>query len=694
MEIRNSLFVLWRPYNFGHILICCLGMLGVLGQLAAGRHHDLANAQTHQLGQKISQLSSSSSSSSATTLTSPEKDGAFFTPYLGHGETVRIVNAELGTLEREHVHGGTTTRKRGLTRRESNPDAEENDPLIITTDKGKVRGITIDSPSGKKVDAWFGIPYAQPPVGTLRFRHPRPADKWNGVLNTTSPPNSCVQIVDTVFGDFSGATMWNPNTPLSEDCLYINVVVPRPRPKNCAVMVWIFGGGFYSGTATLDVYDHRTLVAEENLIVVSMQYRVASMGFLFLGTPEAPGNAGLFDQNLALRWVRENIHRFGGDSNRITIFGESAGAVSVSLHLLSAQSRDLFQRAILESGSPTAPWALVTREEATLRALRLAEAVNCPHDRNKLSETVECLRLKDAKELVENEWGTLGICEFPFVPVVDGAFLDETPQRSLASGRFKKTDILTGSNTEEGYYFIIYYLTELLRKEEGITVSREEFLQAVRELNPYVNGAARQAIVFEYTDWTEPENPNSNRDALDKMVGDYHFTCNVNEFAHRYAEEGNTVYMYLYTHRSKGNPWPRWTGVMHGDEINYVFGEPLNPKLSYLEEEKDFSRKIMKYWTNFAKTGNPNSPNLPDWPKHSAHGRHYLELGLNTTYIGRGPRLRQCAFWKKYLPQLVAATSNLQPPSTTTEPCTSNVATYRPELILVLIFSIILTIFK
>lgn len=157
------------------------------------------------------------------------------------------------------------------------------------------------APTGKKVDAWMGIPYAQPPIGAMRFRHPRPAEKWNGVLNTTTPPNSCVQIVDTVFGDFPGATMWNPNTPLSEDCLYINVVVPRPRPKNAPVMLWIFGGGFYSGTATLDVYDHRTLVAEENVIIVSMQYRVASLGFLYLGTPDAPGNAGLFDQNLALR---------------------------------------------------------------------------------------------------------------------------------------------------------------------------------------------------------------------------------------------------------------------------------------------------------------------------------------------------------------------------------------------------------
>lgn len=125
---------------------------------------------------------------------------------------------------------------------------------------------------------------------------------------------------------------------------------------------------------------------------------------------------------------------------------------------------------------------------------------------------------------------------------MDGAFLDETPQKSLQHGRFKKTDILTGSNTEEGYYFIIYYLTELLRKEEDVTVTRDEFLQAVKELNPYVNNPARQAIVFEYTDWIEPDNAHRNRDALDKMVGDYHFTCNVNEFANRYESRPSLLH--------------------------------------------------------------------------------------------------------------------------------------------------------
>ncbi|KFB35326.1 acetylcholinesterase [Anopheles sinensis] len=362
--------------------LCTLALLApsLLVPVVHGRHHELNNGAgslgSHQLsaaggvgGVGLSSSQPADSISGAAVAGAEEDVGriAALSKDAGHGESVRIIDPELGTLEREHVHGGATPRRRGLTRRESNSDANDNDPLVVNTDKGRIRGFTAEAPSGKKVDVWLGIPYAQPPVGPLRFRHPRPAEKWTGVLNTTTPPNSCVQIVDTVFGDFPGATMWNPNTPLSEDCLYINVVAPRPRPKNAAVMLWIFGGGFYSGTATLDVYDHRALASEENVIVVSLQYRVASLGFLFLGTPEAPGNAGLFDQNLALRWVRDNIHKFGGDPARVTLFGESAGAVSVSLHLLSALSRDLFQRAILQSGSPTAPWALVSREEATLR---------------------------------------------------------------------------------------------------------------------------------------------------------------------------------------------------------------------------------------------------------------------------------------------------------------------------------------
>uniref|UniRef100_A0A8D8R9Y7 Acetylcholinesterase n=1 Tax=Cacopsylla melanoneura TaxID=428564 RepID=A0A8D8R9Y7_9HEMI len=548
---------------------------------------------------------------------------------------------------------------------QSDPTA---DPLVVRTQKGLIRGITLTSATGKQVDAWLGIPYAQKPIGNLRFRHPQPVDRWDRdnphlILNTTKLPNSCVQIVDTLFVNFSGAEMWNPNTHMSEDCLYINVMVPKPRPKNAAVMIWVFGGGFYSGTATLDIYDPKILVSEMNVIVVSMQYRVASLGFLYFRTADAPGNTGLFDQLMALQWVHDNIEYFGGNRNNITLFGESAGAVSVSFHLLSPLSRNLFSQAIMQSGSPTAPWAIIDQEESILRGLRLAEALKCPHDRHRIHEAIDCLKRVNATDMVNSEWGTLGICEFPFVPIVDGVFLTDIPVKSLRNKEFKKTNILMGSNTEEGNYFILYFLTELFKKEENVYISREEFLTSVHQLNPYFHPIVRNAIVFEYTNWLNPEDPISNRDSLDKMVGDYHFTCNVNEFAHRYAETGNNVFMFYFKHRSYNSPWPTWTGVLHADEISYAFGEPLNPRKAFTASEVELSRRIMRYWTNFAKTGNPSLGGDGQWtpvywPVHTAYGREYLTLDVNNTETGRGPRLKPCAFWKKYLPKLIASTAN------------------------------------
>lgn len=401
--------------------------------------------------------------------------------------------------------------------------------------------------------------------------------------------------------------MWNPNYPLSEDCLYLNVVVPHPRPpttRKLAVMIWIYGGGFYSGTSTLEVYDHKILASEENVIVVSMQYRVASLGFLYFGIPEAPGNAGLYDQLLAMKWVRDNIESFGGNKDNVTLFGESAGAVSVSMHLLSPLSRPYFERAIMQSGSATVPWAFLKPDEAIRRSLRLASMFNCSHGPNQLKEAVECLKqIKNLTELINSELESEGVFEFPFVPVLDGEFLTESPYESLAKKNFKNVSILIGSNKDEGFYFILYYLTDLFKIAENVHVSRDDFLLAVDKLNPYMNDLAKQAIVFEYTDWLNPDDPIKNRDALDKIVGDYQITCNVNEFARKYAEAGNEVFMYFFKHRSTKSPWPSWSGVLHADEINFIFGEPLIPSKKYTQSEKELSRKMMKYWTNFAKTG-------------------------------------------------------------------------------------------
>ena len=455
------------------------------------------------------------------------------------------------------------------------------------------------------MDVWYGIPYAQPPVDKLRFRHPRPIDRWEGVKETTKSPNTCVQIKDSMFPGFSGAEMWNANTPISEDCLYINVVVPKPHPRNSSVLVWIYGHGFYGGTSTLEVYDPRVIAAEENIIMVSFQYRVASLGFLYMDTDDVPGNAGLFDQVMALQWIKDNIAEFGGNPDSVTIFGQSAGAVSVSMHLLSPLSRNLFNQAIMQSASAIAPWAIITKEESLSRALRLAEDMNCPHEQKELNKTIECLQQRNATELINREWYLvyLGIAESPFMPIVDGTFLVETPQQSMDSKNYKKTNIMMGTNRDEGHLFLMYYFLELFLNEENVMVTRDEFIQAVGELNFNVKDVGKEAIIFEYTNWLNSHNPMENRDQLDRIFGDYTFTCPVNEFAYHYSENGNDVYMYHFTERSSNNPWPIWAGVSHADEVPFIFGEPLNRSKNYDQTEVELSKRMMKYWANFARRG-------------------------------------------------------------------------------------------
>ncbi|XP_043238566.1 acetylcholinesterase-like isoform X1 [Amphibalanus amphitrite] len=539
----------------------------------------------------------------------------------------------------------------------------DEDGLVVRTNKGLVRGMTQTAATGRQVDVWLGIPFAKPPIGPLRFKHPQPMHLWHDVRDAKQQPNSCWQTVDDYFGDFEGSSMWNANTPMSEDCLYLNVVSPRPRPaRPAAVMVWIFGGGFYSGTSTLDVYDAKILASQEGVVFVSFQYRVASLGYLYLDTPAAPGNAGMFDQLMALQWVQDNIAAFGGNPHNVTLFGESAGAASINMHLVSPLSRSLFSQAILQSGSATNPWAVVDKREAALRGLRLAEAVKCP-DTNPVA-ALECLRRTDPKTLVYSEGFLTDFCDFAFVPVVDGSFLVETPRASLASGNFKKVNLLMGSNKDEGYFYLLYYLTDLFGLREDPQVTHEMFLDAVKQLHPRLTTPARSAIAFEYTPWANTESSAHMRDAIDEMAGDHQFTCGLMEVADVYARANSGVYMYFFSQRSSVSPWPRYMGVLHGDEILFVFGLPLNPAKHYTPEEAELSSKMMRYWANFAKTGNPNrgsslKPSLDYWPLHSVHDRSYLTLSVNSSAVGVGPKIKRCAFWQKHLPNLQAATADI-----------------------------------
>ncbi|XP_061566052.1 acetylcholinesterase [Cololabis saira] len=555
--------------------------------------------------------------------------------------------------------------------------------LVVQTRSGYVRGVRRTVLDRGYVSAFLGIPFAEPPIGKRRFRPAEPKRQWSGVFDASQYPNSCYQTVDVTFPGFQGSEMWNPNQEMSEDCLYLNVWVPTsPRPHNLTVMVWIYGGGFYSGTSSLDVYDGRYLAHTETVIVVSMNYRIGAFGFLALhGSAEAPGNVGLLDQRLALQWVQDNIHFFGGNPKQVTIFGESAGGASVGFHLLSPDSRPTFTRAILQSGVPNGPWASVSTAEARRRATQLGKLVSCNGGND--TELVACLRNIPAQELIDQEWQVLpwsALFRFSFVPVVDGEVVPDTPEAMLNSGNFKDTQILLGVNQDEGSFFLVYGAPGFSKDNESL-ISREDFLEGVKLSVPHANDIGLEAVVLQYTDWMDENNGLKNRDALDDIVGDHNVICPLAHFARIYAQHhalksnagGSTIslnaggnspgglYLYLFDHRASNLAWPEWMGVIHGYEIEFVFGLPLVPKLNYTADEQILSRRIMRYWANFARTGNPNevSDRGKRWPVFTLNEQKHVGLNTEPLKIHKGLRNQMCAFWNRFLPHLLNITDNI-----------------------------------
>lgn len=546
-----------------------------------------------------------------------------------------------------------------------------NDPLVVETTSGLVRGLS-RSVLGREVHVFYGIPFAKPPVGPLRFRKPLPIDPWHGVLEATSLPNSCYQERYEYFPGFEGEEMWNPNTNISEDCLYLNVWVPqklRLRHKGTEppgtekskvpILVWIYGGGYMSGTATLDIYDADIMAATSDVIVASMQYRVGAFGFLYLNkhftnSEEAPGNMGLWDQALAIRWLRDNAAAFGGNPDMITLFGESAGGGSVSLHLISPVTRGLVRRGILQSGTLNAPWSYMTGEKANDVARVLVDDCNCNSTMlaDNPSRVMACMRSVDAKTISVQQWNSYwGILGFPSAPTIDGKFLPKHPLDLLKEGDFEDTEILIGNNKNEGTYFILYDFIDYFEKDRPSFLQRDKFLDITNTIFKNMSTLERDAITFQYTDWEHVSDGYLNQKMIGDVVGDYFFICPSTHFAQLFAERGMKVYYYFFTQRTSTNLWGEWMGVMHGDEIEYVFGHPLNQSLQYSKEERDLSLRMMQAYSRFALLGRPMAEGV-EWPTYSRDQPQYFIFDAEKSGLGKGPRATSCAFWNEFLPRL------------------------------------------
>ncbi|CAM4560825.1 unnamed protein product, partial [Lepidochelys kempii] len=431
----------------------------------------------------------------------------------------------------------------------------DDDGTVVLTTSGPIRGKRLPAGSGT-VTAFLGIPYAEPPVGALRFQKPLPHRPWSHVLQATGFGKACHQPPLTSYPD---AEIFFVSMPQSEDCLFLNVWVPHPRPPVPApVLVWIHGGGFYMGATSVELHSGRFLAATENMIVASMNYRLGALGFLSL-PPAAPGNAGLWDQRLALRWLRDNAAAFGGDPARVMLFGQSAGAASVGFHLLSPGSRPLFTRVAMQSGAPTAPWAWISPAKAKRRGWRLGQLLGCTAGDN--TALVGCLQGKEPGEFPKHQFSVL---QYPdligtsFGPTPDGDFLPDTPPRLLQAQHDQPIiPILTGITANEGSY-LLRDSVHSFNLENASSIGWQELLKLGTEV------------------------------------------------AGREAEAGNPVYAYYFTHRSSGLSSPEWTGVPHSSDLLFTFGTLVSVRganHTHTEAEVGLSRRVMQYWSEFARCG-------------------------------------------------------------------------------------------
>lgn len=516
------------------------------------------------------------------------------------------------------------------------------EPPLVDTKLGQLLGKTIPfSPRHLKlsgeVSAFVGVPYAKPPIGERRFGLPEPVDPWEGTLNATVTPSACPQIRE-------------PGYRMSEDCLFLNVFVPATAPPNATVMVFIHGGSLILGSGHDFPIDPVPLAAIGDVIVVTLNYRLNIFGFFTSGDDAIPANLGLRDQRLALQWVNENIEVFGGDPGKVTVFGESSGSASVAWHVVVEESRKYFQRAIMQSGTPYAPWANVLSDDEIGEAFPfIAGLGGCAGD---TATIAECLKAKSVEELLTIH-GTVDaiLAGAPiWVPANDGDFFPTDAYSAIPSGDYSGIEVIVGTMEDEGT-FDTYIRTGFTYSQPNVTRDQFSYL-AASSVDPLQSGLL-EAVYSAGIDAT-----GNYEGALSSALGDMQFTCATNEFSKQLATGGATVYQYRMTMepvRSLFNA--TWLKASHGEDLQFVFGLPFldHPVYRPVYKELKFSYYIMQIWANFAKSGNPNVfPGIiPEWPQFIPDSEIYRELDLG---FANNHKLRQhyCNFWESLLPQIVS----------------------------------------
>jgi para-nitrobenzyl esterase len=474
---------------------------------------------------------------------------------------------------------------------------------VVGLDSGKIRGTLIDG-----VWTYLGIPYAAPPVGNLRWKEPQPVKSWEGIRDTNKLSPACPQPKTFLYK--MGET--------NEDCLYLNVWSAAKSPDDkLPVMVWVHGGGFATGSGMQTMYDGKNL-AGQNVVLVTFNYRLGPLGFLShpLLSKESlhgvSGNYGLMDQIFALKWVKNNIKAFGGDPDLVTIFGESAGARSVVYLMISPQTDGLFQKVISESGSFHDAYPR-PNEDTVPAAEKTGSDVAAKMGCDTAPDVLAAMRQKSPEDLLKAAYpGGSGDGTGKYQPVIDGWVIPANPWSLFTAGKQKKVPLLIGTNLNEGTIFVIP--DPAVQK-----MTTQDYADNINALYKD-NGPAALALFPAADKAAVPA-------AYAKMYTIMSYSAGSLHAADTTSTAGSPVYMYRFTHIP--DTTLKVFGAYHGSEIFFVFGNMKNDIVSIPDTpaEKGLSRTMMKYWTNFAKTGNPNIQGLPDWPKWSSATGSYMDLG-------------------------------------------------------------------
>jgi len=491
----------------------------------------------------------------------------------------------------------------------------------IQVDGGKVSGEYVED-----VHVFKGIPYAAPPIGAFRWQPPQPVQSWDGIMNANTFGNECPQP-----GYPEGSLYARPKLPQGEDCLNLNIwteilSTTAKRP----VMVWIHGGGFTRGSGATPTYNG-TQLAKKGVVLVTINYRLGVYGFF--AHPElsaeseqkSSGNYGLHDMIAALKWVKKNISQFGGNPNNVTIFGESAGSLAVSNLIGTPLARDLFHKAIGQSGAALSPMPELSEE---VNGIKSAEQVGLDFMAATGATNLDELRALSSEKLLDifinDEKGK----EFRSRANIDGWMYKESVMQAYNRGRHNDVPALVGFNQDEMTAFV---------PESRIPKTVEDYVTYMVNLHR-----------GDYKEFSQlyPVNEVADiKDAFIRSRTEAGFGLSMDTWARKTVEGNSPAFLYYFT-RTPPIPNNEYYGAFHAAEITYAFNNTRLRPQNYNEVDEKLADTISDYWVNFARLGDPNGPGLPHWPVYDSVKEAYMELGDNPVWKTE-LRKEQMDFWER-----------------------------------------------